>query len=45
MLNNKRKYFYTLIYFSKFYFLQEISVFFKWKFIILLSIQFDYLKW
>ena len=31
MLNNQRKYFYILIYFSKFYFLREMSVFLKIK--------------
>ena len=29
MLNNKINIFYTLTYFSKFYFLREMSVFFK----------------
>ena len=45
MLNNKRKYLYKLIYFSKFYFLREMSIFFKQNFILLLFIKFDSLKW
>ena len=44
MLNNKRKYFVIHIYFSKFYFLREMHVFFKYKFIILLFNKFDFLN-
>ena len=44
MLNNKRKYF-SLIYFSKFYFLRKMSVFFKYKFILMLFTKFHFLYW
>ena len=44
MLNNKRKYFLYTHLFLKF-FLREMHVFLKWKFILLLFIKFDLLKW
>ena len=40
MLNNKRKYFYTLIFF-KVLFSKRNECIFKWKFMILLFIKFD----
>ena len=44
MLTNKRNNFNTLIYFSKFYFLREKSVFFQEKSILLLFIKIGFLK-
>ena len=43
MLNNEIKYFLYTHYFSNFWNLREMSVFFKWEFILLLFKYFDLL--